>query len=52
MRLQKEQITSTKKIQLKLARKRCRSRKAIFGPSKNVQMGLPGTPKIWHRPAH
>ena len=50
-RFQREQQKeTTKKIQLKLARKRCRSRKAILGPSKHVQLGLPRTPKIWYRP--
>ena len=37
-----------KENQLKLARKHCRSLKAIFGPSKNVQLSFLRTPKIWH----
>ena len=43
-RLQKEQ--ENKKNQLKLSRKHCRSRKAIFGPSKSEQLSLPQTPKM------
>ena len=43
-RLQKEQ-EENKKNQLKLSRKHCRSRKAIFGPSKYEQLSLPQTPK-------
>ena len=34
-----------KEVQLKLARKRCRSRNAIFGSSKTIQSSLPRTPK-------
>ena len=51
-RLQKEQQIVTKKIQLKIARKRCRSRTAIFGPKKYIQLSLPQMPRKCYRPSH
>ena len=39
-------------IQLKIARKRCRSLKTIFGPSKYVQLSLLRTTKMWCRSSH
>ena len=52
MQLQKEQQIETKKIQLKLARKRCRSRKAPFGHTKYVQLSLLRRPKMCYRSSH
>ena len=45
MRLQKEQrIVTLTKTQFKRGRKRCRSRKPIFCPTKYVQLSPPQTP--------
>ena len=51
-RLQKTTNRDNKKIQLKLARKRCRSRTAIFGPKKYIQLSLPQMPRKCYRPSH
>ena len=41
-----------KEVQIKIARKRCRSRKAIFGPSKYIQFSLLQTQKMWYWLSH
>ena len=51
-RLQKTTNRDNKKIQLKIARKRCRSPTAIFGPKKYIQLSLPQMPRKCYRPSH